>query len=238
MTTLIDLSKETILVTGATGEIGKATCLDLEEHGAKVIRHGLSREADIQADLSEFSGCLRLWESVLKDAGSPTAIVNNAGICEYSPVDLPAMEWSVRWDRIMRVNLKSAADLTRLALENEHPMRIVYVSSRAAFRGDTPELMAYAASKAGMVALAKSVARGFGGVGVRTFVVAPGPVAETPMCNADEKRYGYSAVWDDISTPRTTTPSDVSRAILACTSGLLDQATGTTIDVNGASYVQ
>ena len=85
-------------------------------------------------------------------------------------------EWIDNWNTIMNINLLSAGILSKKALElfkKQGSGRIINIASRAAFRGDTPEYLAYAASKAGMVALTKSIARGFGKDGITAFSVAP-----------------------------------------------------------------
>jgi NAD(P)-dependent dehydrogenase (short-subunit alcohol dehydrogenase family) len=81
------------------------------------------------------------------------------------------------WDYTMAVNLRAAGILCRAAIshfQTEKGGRIINIASRAAFRGDTAECMAYAASKAGVVALSKTIAREFGRDGITSFVLAPG----------------------------------------------------------------
>ena len=110
------------------------------------------------------------------------------------------------------------------------------MASRAAFRGDTPDYMAYAASKAGVVALTRSIARGLGKEGITAFVLAPGFV-KTDMAQDFIDQYGESVVLDDLALDRLTEPADLAPLAVLLASGLMDHATGCTIDVNAGSYV-
>jgi NAD(P)-dependent dehydrogenase (short-subunit alcohol dehydrogenase family) len=113
----------------------------------------------------------------------------------------------------------------------------VNVASRAAFRGDQPEMMHYAASKAGLVALTRSIARGYGKQNVAAYVVAPGFVL-TEMAEQAIRDHGPEFVRKDIALPDMTTPADVANVVAFFASGLARHATGSVVDVNGASYVR
>ena len=110
------------------------------------------------------------------------------------------------------------------------------IASRAAFRGDTPEMLAYAASKAGLVALMRSIARGLGKQGVKAFVVAPG-FTRTDMAAAFVEAYGEAHAVSDLALDRMTEPEDIAPLVTLLASGLADHATGGTFDVNAGSYV-
>ena len=114
-------------------------------------------------------------------------------------------------------------------------VRLVTVSSRAAFRGDDPQHLAYAASKGGVVALTKSLARGGGGLAA--FGVAPG-FTRTDMAAPYVEAHGEAAAWAGAALDRMTEPDDVAPTVVFLASGLADHATGTTVDVNAASYVR
>jgi NAD(P)-dependent dehydrogenase (short-subunit alcohol dehydrogenase family) len=114
--------------------------------------------------------------------------------------------------------------------------RIINISSRAAFRGDNPENLAYAASKAGMVALTKSIARGFGKENITSFLIAPGWV-KTDMNKETIELLGEDAITNDLALNKLTEPEDLAPMIVLLASGLADHATGTTIDINAGSYV-
>jgi NAD(P)-dependent dehydrogenase (short-subunit alcohol dehydrogenase family) len=114
--------------------------------------------------------------------------------------------------------------------------RIINIASRAAFRGDTAEFLAYAASKGGVVSLSRSIARAFGKDGITCFVVAPGWV-KTDMAEDSIKEYGEEFILQGNALDRLTEPEDIAPMVTLLASGLADHATGTSIDINAASYV-
>ncbi|MGB5303332.1 MAG: SDR family oxidoreductase, partial [Gemmatimonadota bacterium] len=147
--------------------------------------------------------------------------------------------WREDWDLTMAVNLRAVELLSRLAIDHfqQHDGgRIINIASRAAFRGDTPEYMTYAASKGGVVALTRSMARGFGKAGICAFVVAPGFV-RTEMAQEVIDEHGEERVTGDLALDRLTEPADVAPLVVLLASGLADHATGGTFDVNAGSYV-
>ncbi len=115
--------------------------------------------------------------------------------------------------------------------------RIVNITSRAAHRGDTADYQAYAASKAALSALTKSIARAYGREGVRAFNVAPG-FTRTAMAQDFIDQYGEAYATTDIALSALTEPDDVAPAVVFLASGLADHATGQTLDVNAGSYVR
>jgi NAD(P)-dependent dehydrogenase (short-subunit alcohol dehydrogenase family) len=139
----------------------------------------------------------------------------------------------------MRINLEASAILSREAIQaaRGRDLRIVYIGSRAAFRGDTPDYLAYAASKGGLNSLARSIARGFGKEGVKSFVVSPG-FTRTEMADDFIRAYGEEYAMKDIALDRMTEPGDIAPLVVFLASGLADHCTGASIDVNAASYVR
>ncbi len=250
----IDLSGQSILVTGASRGIGAAIARRLASSGARVALHydnskeraetlaheiGHGAEA-FQADIGNPQACASLWANVETRFGRIDALVNNAGIAIESPLDAPAAEWLADWQRTMAVNLTATGLLCRSAIAHFQTStggRIVNIASRAAFRGDQPEYLAYAASKAGMVALTRSIARGFGKVGIKAFTLAPG-FTRTEMAKGFIDRYGEDYATGDIALTRLTEPDDIAPTVAFLLSGLADHATGTSIDLNAASYVR
>jgi len=138
------------------------------------------------------------------------------------------------------VNLTAAGILSRAAVNHfiqRGGGRIINIASRAAFRGDTPEYLAYAAAKSGMVAMSRSIARAFGKQGVKSFVVAPGFV-RTDINRPFIKQYGEDFLVRDLALGSLTEPEDVSPTVVFLASGLMDHATGCSIDINAGSYVR
>jgi NAD(P)-dependent dehydrogenase (short-subunit alcohol dehydrogenase family) len=248
----INLSGQTVLVTGASRGIGAAVARRLAASGARVaIHYGKNRAAAEKladeigarafgADLAVAQACDSLWQELIAHYGVVHGLVNNAGIAISSPMSAPTQRWLADWNQTLAVNLTATALLTRAALahfEQQHNGRIVNIASRAAFRGDTPDYAAYAASKGGMVALTRSIARGFGKKGIKAFLVAPG-FTRTEMAQAFIDQYGEAYASSDIALERLTEPDDIAPTVAFLLSGLADHATGSTIDLNAGSYVR
>ncbi len=115
--------------------------------------------------------------------------------------------------------------------------RFIYIGSRAAFRGETEEFLAYAASKGGLTSLARSVARSFGKENIKSFIVSPG-FTRTQMAESFIEKYGEERVLKEIALNELTKPEDISPLIAMLCSGLMDHATGATIDINAGSHIR
>lgn len=246
----IDLSNKTILVTGASRGIGKGIAEALGESGAKVAVHYNKNNASaddlakkigngskaFQANLEEVSSCNQLFQDVINEFGHLDVLINNAGIFQMSPLE--GENWAADWDKTIDVNLRATALLSRKAIlhfQKKGGGVIINISSRAAFRGDNPEHLAYAASKAGMVALTKSIARGYGKDGITSFLIAPGWV-KTDMNKETIEQFGEESITNDLALNSLTEPKDLAPLIILLASGLADHATGTSIDINAGSY--
>ncbi len=173
-----------VLVTGAASGIGRATALLLRERGVGVV--ATDRAADGLAELERagaevVAGDVTVAEDrarMLAAAGAADGLVNAAGIMRVIPVAEVA---DADWDAILAVNLKAAFFLAReLGAGMERGGAIVNVASVAARRGDNPEVLCYAASKAALLAVTRSLAHAFGPRGVRVNAVLPG-LLDPPM---------------------------------------------------------
>jgi 3-oxoacyl-[acyl-carrier protein] reductase len=251
---MIDLTGKTILVTGASRGIGAATALTLGQAGASVVLHYGQGKAEaeavasqlnadhcylIQADLSQPQAAEHLWQAAIDRAGKIDVLVNNAATMPYASVDDSWDEWSQAWQTTLQVNLIAVADLCRLAIQHFQTQQggiIINIASRAAFRGDAPDFMHYAASKGGVVALTRSIARGFAKDNILAFAVAPGFVKTDRI--AAMMQQGAETITRDIPLGSPASPQDVANTVAFLASGLVPHMTGATLDINGASYVR
>ena len=249
----IDLTGKKVLVTGASRGIGSAIARSMGQAGAHVALH-FNKNADgayklaqeigpkstcVKAELADAQACEAMFRTVLDGLGGLDVLVNNAGVSISMPMNQHTADWHAGWQQTMAVNLMSVELLSRLAIPHfqEHGGgRIINIASRAAFRGDEPNYMTYAASKGGMVALTRSIARAFGKDEIKAFVVAPG-FTRTDMAQEFIDIYGEGHATNDLALNRLTEPEDIAPLVVFLASGLADHATGTSIDVNAGSYV-
>jgi NAD(P)-dependent dehydrogenase (short-subunit alcohol dehydrogenase family) len=234
------MDKLNILVTGTSRGIGKAIVEALEGHS--VVGHSSAGgEGRIAADLSQPGAAEALWGEALERLGGRIdGLVNNAGVFEANPVEGGADEWLAQWERTMRVNLTASAELCRLAVlhfREKGGGRIVNIASRAAYRGDSPQHWHYAASKAGMVGMTKSIARGYAAENILAFAVCPGFTASEMIEDYMASRGGQSIV-ADIPLGRVATAAEVAETVRWLAVDAPASATGAVIDVNGASFVR
>lgn len=231
-----------ILVTGSTRGIGSAIVEALSGR-AKVVGHGRGDgPATIGADLSDPAAADRLWDAALERLGGRIdVLVNNAGVFEPVAVDAPLADWQAGWGRTMQINLQASADLCRRAIlhwrERGTGGRIVNIASRAAYRGDSPAHWHYAASKAGMVGMTKSIARGFAAEGILAFAVCPG-FTMTGMAEDYLASRGGDKLLADIPLGRVAMPEEVASAAAYLALEAPPSMTGAVIDINGASFVR
>jgi 3-oxoacyl-[acyl-carrier protein] reductase len=234
------MAKLNILVTGTSRGIGKAIAEALSGHSVAGHSSG-GGEGRIAADLSRPGAAQALWGEALERLGGRIdVLVNNAGVFDANPVDSPAEAWAAEWDRTMRINLTASAELCRLAVlhfRQECGGRIVNIASRAAYRGDSPQHWHYAASKAGMVGMTKSIARGYAADNILAFAVCPGFTASEMIDDYMASRGGQQ-ILADIPLGRVASAAEVAETVRWLAVDAPASATGAVIDVNGASFVR
>ena len=252
---MIDLSERVVLITGAGGGIGAATARTVARGGGRVVLHELRAEGRITelaaelgdgahvvaGDLARPAEAARIWREASEWAGRIDVLVNYAGIYEAADPEGELDAFLASWERTLAICLVSPATLCREAIRTFRAQEsggiIVNLASRAAFRGEDPEYWHYAAAKAGVVAMTRTIARQYGRDGITAFAVAPGFV-NTPFNDALVERYGLDFFAQDTGLGEVAGPQDLANVIVFLASGLARHATGTTIDVNGASYVR
>ncbi|MGF1606345.1 MAG: SDR family NAD(P)-dependent oxidoreductase [Rhodothalassiaceae bacterium] len=243
------LEGQRLLITGASRGIGAAAAAAALDHGAQVVgqyvtaegalaglrdRFGADRVHAVRADLAEPAAVDAVWQQAMAWTGGLTGLVNNAAVMPYSGPADPG--WAEDWQHAWAVNVRAVADLCRhavLAFPEAGGGRIVNIASRAAFRGDMPDAMHYAASKGAVVALTRSLAKGYARDKIGAFIVAPGWVkTERVLPRLADKPEAVAEIPIGDACP----PEQVGALICFLLSGQVDHATGGTFDINGASY--
>lgn len=250
--TAIDLSDKTILITGASRGIGAECAKRMGAAGARVAVHYHRSEAEalavvraigeerafaIRADMAEPAEIEAMIAAVASRFGRLDVLVNNAATFEPNPFDGDDLEaWRAAWRRTFAVNVFGAADAAFLAMRlmRKHGGgKIINIASRAAFRGET-EFADYGASKAALVNLTISIARGCARDNITASCVAPGFI-ETDMAREEIEKHRDEIV-GQIPLGRVGTPGDVAGLVLFLASPLADYLNGAIIDVNGGSW--
>lgn len=226
-----------ILVTGGSRGIGAAIVDELSDDNMLV--HATS-SAD--GDLSDPAVPSQIWEAAMEQMGGRIDIlINNAGVFEPNPIESSDIEWLDGWERTMAINLTASAQLCRLAvlhwLERGQEGRIINVASRAGHRGDSPLHWHYAASKGGMLAMTKTIARGYASKQIYAFAICPG-FTMTGMADDYLASRGGDKLLADIPLGRVAMPEEVATMVRFCALEAPPSMTGAVLDVNGASYVR
>ncbi len=240
---MFELSDKRALVTGASGAIGGAIARHLHAQGASVVLSGTRRDAleslasELGAnahvapcDLSDADAVGGLIATAAEAAGGVDILVNNAGLTRDN---LALRIKDADWQAVLNVNLTAAFRLSRDVLR---PMmkqrwgRIINITSIVGVTGNAGQAN-YAASKAGMIGMAKSLAQEVATRGITVNCVAPGFI-ETPMTDAlaaDQKEKLTQA----IPAGRLGTASDVAGCVAFLASSEAAYITGQTLHVNG-----
>lgn len=237
------------LVTGASRGIGAAIALQLASQGYKVTGTATTPEGAnrISQALSAFEGCagrvldvndapaaLALVDTILQAHGGLQVLVNNAGITR----DALAMRLKDEdWDAVLDTNLKSVFRMSRAVMRpmmKQRYGRIIHITSVVGASGN-PGQANYAAAKAGVAGMSRSLARELGSRGITVNCVAPGFI-ETDMTAAlgDEQ---HKTLLGQIPLGHLGRPQDIAHAVAFLASPLAGYITGQEIHVNGGMYM-
>jgi 3-oxoacyl-[acyl-carrier protein] reductase len=241
---MFDLTGKTALITGASGGIGGAIAKALHAQGAKVVLSGTRIEAleavkaelggnafIVQANLSDPASVEALPKAAEEAAGSPIDIlVNNAGITKDN---LFMRMKDEEWDQVIQVNLTAAFRLSRgvlRAMMKKRWGRIIQISSVVGATGN-PGQGNYAAAKAGLIGMTKSLAAEVASRNITVNAVAPGFI-QTAMTDAltDQQK---ALISERIPAGRMGSPAEIAAAVAYLASQEAAYVTGETIHVNG-----
>jgi NAD(P)-dependent dehydrogenase (short-subunit alcohol dehydrogenase family) len=199
-----------------------------------------TKSETFHANLEIASEVEALFKNVERSFERIDVILLNAGIYVEHPIHHTLDDWLEVWKQTLAVNLDAVGILTKLGIDHFRSQgggRFIYIGSRAAFRGETEEFLAYAASKGGLTSLARSVARSFGKDDITSFVLAPG-FTRTAMAETFIVKYGEDRILKELSLNKLTEPEHIAPLAALISSGLMDHATGSTIDINAGSYLR
>ncbi|MQR01702.1 3-oxoacyl-ACP reductase FabG [Glaciimonas soli] len=243
-----DLLGQIALVTGASRGIGKAIALELAQRGAKVVGTATSEVGaaaiteylaahggkGVVLNVTDAAACASVIESVQKDFGGLSILVNNAGITQ----DQLAMRMKEEeWDAVISTNLSAVGRLSRAVLRGMMKAkygRIINITSVVGSSGNAGQ-MNYAAAKAGVAGMSRALAREIGSRNITVNCVAPGFIA-TDMTKSlgDEQT---ASLLQQIPLGRLGAAEDIAAAVGFLASTQANYITGTTLHVNGGMYM-
>ena len=247
-----------ILLTGSSKGIGFNIANTLINEGHDIALHYNKNKSTlddllkdsktnsfaIQSDLSDSSQVKDLVNSTIDKLSFPDCIINNAGIAESADISIDFEKWNDLFDRTIDVNLKAPSLIFKELIKYKRAnkiksrLRFINIASRAAFRGEQEDYISYACSKGGMISLTKTMSRSFGETdNIVAISIAPGFV-RTEMAQSFIDKHGEDVVKQGITLDRLTEPKDISPLVLLIVSGKMDHSTGSTIDINGGSFLR
>lgn len=247
----MQLKDNVAVVTGASRGIGRAIARELAAHGATIavvdVLHEAAEETAAamrsefgvparawNANVADYAATERMINEVVEEFGSITTLVNNAGITRDGLILRMSED---QWDTVIAVNLKGVFNCTRHA--SGHMLRarrgsVINIASVTGQMGN-PGQANYAASKAGVIGLTKTVARELAGKGVRCNAIAPGYIQTEMTDNIPEK--AQEELKKHIPMKRLGQPQDVANAVVFLASEASAYITGQVLAVNGGMYM-
>ena len=255
------LKDKIILLTGASQGIGASTARVLGNEGADLIAHYRGQPGDLEGaqtalreispdrkhfvagDFEDDSTVEQVWQQALSWRGHVDVLVLNAAMMDPSGgFDDTEEQWKSAWSRHYQVNVQAPARLMRAAVRHFRTRAggvIILMSSWVAQRGVTsPKMIAYAASKSAIKAVAQSVARGYARDSIYTYIIAPGIVRTKMSIDFAMLQGGEDEVTKTLAMGEWVSPEELGELIAFLAQGTVRHLTGATLDVNGATYIR
>ena len=241
-----DLKNKNIIVTGASGGIGSSIVEKLSESGANILASGTRVEKleelknnfksikILKFDISQNDKIEEFIENASKELGGLDCIVNNAGITK----DNLAIRMSLNeWQKVININLTSTFLMSKFAIKKmlkSKKGKIVNITSVVGHTGNLGQAN-YTASKAGIVAMSKSLAMEYAKKNINVNCISPGFIKTAMTDQIDEKF--KEAIISKIPSSRLGEPQDIANAVIFLASNLSDYVNGETLHVNGGMYM-
>ena len=240
---MFDLNGKVVLITGATGGIGKSIARKMREKGAKLILSGTRQDVlnnivsefgneakGIVTDLNDKDDIISLADEAEKCFGQIDVLINNAGV---TADNLFMRMKDEDWEKVININLTAAMRLTRQVIRGmikKRFGRIIFISSVVGYTGNAGQTN-YSASKSALVGLTKSLALEVASRGITCNLIAPGFIS-TPMTDklSDDQK---NNIVKNIPVNRLGMPDDISNACVYLASDEASFITGSTLHING-----
>jgi NAD(P)-dependent dehydrogenase (short-subunit alcohol dehydrogenase family) len=257
----VSLEGRVVLLTGASQGIGASSAALLCDAGADLIAHYRGTPADragaeaaladvdaahkhfVVGDYEDDAAVEQLWQDAVAWRGHIDVLVLNAAMMDPTGgIDDDEDSWNRAWQKHLQVNVQAPARLMRAAVRHFRQRGggvIILLSSWVAQRGVTnPQMIAYAASKGAIKAVAQSIARGYAKENIFTYIIAPGIVRTKMSVDFAKLQGGEDAVTESLAMREWVPPDEVGQLIAFLATGTVRHLTGATLDVNGASYIR
>ena len=240
---MFDLNGKVVLITGATGGIGKSIARKMREKGAKLILSGTRQDVlnnivsefgneakGIVTDLNDKDDIISLADEAEKCFGQIDVLINNAGVTSDN---LFMRMKDEDWEKVININLTAAMRLTRQVIRGmikKRFGRVIFISSVIGYTGNAGQTN-YSASKSALVGLTKSLALEVASRGITCNLIAPGFIS-TPMTDklSDDQK---NNIVKNIPVNRLGMPDDISNACVYLASDEASFITGSTLHING-----
>jgi 3-oxoacyl-[acyl-carrier protein] reductase len=241
-----DLKNKNIIVTGASGGIGNSIVKKLSEYGANVLASGTRMERleklkeqfnqikILKFDISQSEKIEEFVDNAFNELGGLDCIINNAGVTQ----DNLAIRMSIEeWNKVININLTSTFLLSKFSIKKmlkNKKGKIINITSVVGHTGNLGQAN-YTASKAGIVAMSKSLAIEYAKKNINVNCISPGFI-KTNMTNKIDEKF-KEAILSKIPSSRLGEPEDIANAVLFLASSQSDYINGETLHVNGGMYM-